>query len=103
VSVLADDNLVAHGNSQRLRDVDDRLRHGDVGARGSGIMVNARLRGVRNSVTSPSPRRTRLRLIAFAGARHRAKAPNQMSVARDLWHFHFALRHLLPAMHRDGT
>ena len=31
--VLADDDVVVHGNAERTRHVDDRLRHLDVGAR----------------------------------------------------------------------
>jgi len=37
VAVLADDEVVVHGNAQRPRDLDDGPRHVDVGARGSGI------------------------------------------------------------------
>ena len=37
VAVLADDEVVVHGDAQRARDLDDRPRHVDVGARGSGI------------------------------------------------------------------
>jgi len=33
VAVFADDDMVVHGNAERLRDLDDRLRHLDVGAR----------------------------------------------------------------------
>ena len=33
VAFLADDDVVVHGNAQRLGHVDDRLRHLDVGAR----------------------------------------------------------------------
>ncbi len=35
--VLADNDVIMHGNPQRLGDVDDRLRHLDVGLRGRGI------------------------------------------------------------------
>jgi hypothetical protein len=35
--ILADDDVVVHGNSERFRRRDDRLRHVDVGARGGGI------------------------------------------------------------------
>lgn len=35
--VLADDDVVVHGNPQRLGDVDDGLRHLDVGLRRRGI------------------------------------------------------------------
>jgi hypothetical protein len=34
---LADDDVVVHGNAERKRDLDDRLRHRDVGARGRRI------------------------------------------------------------------
>ncbi len=34
---LADDDVVVHGNAERFRHLDDRLRHLDVGARGGGI------------------------------------------------------------------
>ena len=37
VAVLADDEVVVHGNAQWPRDLDDRPRHVDVGARGGGI------------------------------------------------------------------
>ena len=37
MSVFADDEVVVHGNAQRPRDLDDRPRHLDVGARGGGI------------------------------------------------------------------
>jgi hypothetical protein len=37
VSVLAHDEVVVHGNPERARDLDDRPRHLDVGARGSGV------------------------------------------------------------------
>jgi hypothetical protein len=37
VAVLADDEVVVHGNAQRPRDLDDRPRHVDVGAGGGGI------------------------------------------------------------------
>ena len=33
VPLLADDQVVVHGNAQRLGHLDDRLRHLDVGAR----------------------------------------------------------------------
>jgi hypothetical protein len=36
MTVLADDDVVVHGDAERLRHVDDRLRHWDVGARGIG-------------------------------------------------------------------
>jgi hypothetical protein len=35
--VLADDEMVVHGNPERTRDLDDRLGHLDVGARRRGI------------------------------------------------------------------
>jgi hypothetical protein len=35
--VLADDQVVVHRNAERARDVDDRLGHLDVGARGRRI------------------------------------------------------------------
>lgn len=35
--VLADDDVIVHGNAQRLGDVDDGLGHLDVGLRGGGI------------------------------------------------------------------
>jgi hypothetical protein len=35
--VLADDEVVVHGDAERARDLDDRLRHLDVGARRGGI------------------------------------------------------------------
>jgi hypothetical protein len=34
VAVLADDEVVVHRDAQRARDLDDRPRHVDVGARG---------------------------------------------------------------------
>lgn len=34
---LADDDVIVHGNPQRLCDVDDRFGHLDVGLRGRGI------------------------------------------------------------------
>jgi len=37
VAVLADDEVVVHRDAQRARDLDDRPRHVDVGARGGGI------------------------------------------------------------------
>src|SRR5262249_48269738 len=37
VSVLADDEMVVHGNPERPRDLDDRPRHVDIGARGRRI------------------------------------------------------------------
>ena len=33
VAVLADDEVVVHRDAERARDLDDRLRHLDVGAR----------------------------------------------------------------------
>jgi len=33
VAVLADDQVIVHGDAERARDLDDRLRHLDVGAR----------------------------------------------------------------------
>jgi hypothetical protein len=35
--LLADDDVVVHGDAERLRHVDDRLRHLDVGARRSRV------------------------------------------------------------------
>ena len=35
--VLADDNMIVNGDAQRLRRVDDRLGHLDIGARGRRI------------------------------------------------------------------
>jgi hypothetical protein len=35
--VLADDDVVVHGDAERPGDVDDRFRHLDVGLRGRGI------------------------------------------------------------------
>jgi hypothetical protein len=37
VAVLADDEMIVHGDAERARDFDDRPRHLDVGARGSGV------------------------------------------------------------------
>jgi hypothetical protein len=37
VPVLADNEMVVHGDAERARDLDDRLRHLDVGARRGGI------------------------------------------------------------------
>ena len=37
VAVFADDEMVVHRNAQWPRDLDDRPRHVDVGARGGGI------------------------------------------------------------------
>jgi hypothetical protein len=66
-------------------------------------MVNARLRSIRyfRYIAFTAPYAVKINCVSRRPAPR--KAPNQMSVARDLWHFHFALRHLLPAMHRDGT
>ena len=35
--VLADNEMVVHGDAERARDLDNRLRHLDVGARRGGI------------------------------------------------------------------
>ena len=35
--ILADDQMVVHRDAERFRDLDDRLRHLDVGARGRGV------------------------------------------------------------------
>ena len=35
--VAADDDVIVHGDPERLCDVDDRLGHLDVGLRGRGI------------------------------------------------------------------
>lgn len=35
--VSADDDVIVHGDPQRLGDVDDRFRHLDIGLRGRGI------------------------------------------------------------------
>jgi hypothetical protein len=37
VAVLADDEMVVHGDAERARDLDDRPCHVDIGARGSGV------------------------------------------------------------------
>jgi len=37
VTIRADDDMVMHGNAERGRDVDDCLRHQDVGLRRRGI------------------------------------------------------------------
>ena len=37
VAVLADDEVVVHGDAEGPRDLDDRSRHVDVGARRGGI------------------------------------------------------------------
>ena len=37
VAVLADDEVVVHGDAERARDLDDRPCHVDIGARGSGV------------------------------------------------------------------
>ncbi len=37
MAVLADDEVVVHGDAERARNVDDSLRHLDVGARGRRI------------------------------------------------------------------
>ena len=37
VPVLADDEMVVHRDAEGARDLDDRLRHLDVGARGGRI------------------------------------------------------------------
>ena len=37
VAVPADDDVVVHGDAERLGDIDDRLRHVDIGARGRWI------------------------------------------------------------------
>ena len=42
MAVLADDEVVVHGNAQWPRDLDDRPRHVDVGARGGGILLGKR-------------------------------------------------------------
>lgn len=36
MATLADDDVIMHGNPQRLGEVDDRFRHLDVGLRGQG-------------------------------------------------------------------
>ena len=46
---LADDDVVVHGDAERLGDVGDRFRHLDVGLRRRGI---ARGVGVREATTS---------------------------------------------------
>src|SRR5215475_5921645 len=49
VPVLADDDVVVHGDAERLRHLDDRLRHLDVGARrrrvAGGMVVDEDDRG----------------------------------------------------------
>ena len=49
VAFLADDDVVVHGNAERLGDLDDRLRHLDVGARrrrvAGGMVVHQDDRG----------------------------------------------------------
>jgi hypothetical protein len=35
--VLADDDVVVHGNAERGGDLDDRLGHLDIGLRGRGV------------------------------------------------------------------
>jgi hypothetical protein len=35
--VLADDDVVVHGNAERCGDLDDRFGHLDIGLRGRGI------------------------------------------------------------------
>jgi hypothetical protein len=35
--ILADDEMIVHGNPERARDLDDRSRHVDVGTRGRGV------------------------------------------------------------------
>ena len=47
--VLAHDDVIVHGDAERLGDVDDRLGHLDVGLRRRGI---ARGVGVREATTS---------------------------------------------------
>ena len=51
VAFLADDDVVVHGNAERLRHVDDRLRHLDVGVRrrwvARGVIVDEDDRGRR--------------------------------------------------------
>src|SRR6266704_2842793 len=37
VPLLADDDVVVHGDTERARDLDDRLRHRNVGARGRRV------------------------------------------------------------------
>ena len=37
MAVLADDDVVMDGDAERSRDIDDRLRHRNVGARGRRI------------------------------------------------------------------
>jgi hypothetical protein len=37
VAVLADDEMIVHGDAERARDLDDRPCHVDIGARGSGV------------------------------------------------------------------
>jgi hypothetical protein len=47
VSLLADDNVIVHGDTERLRHGDDLLRHLDVGVRrrrvGRGVIVQERI------------------------------------------------------------
>jgi hypothetical protein len=48
MAVLSDDEVVVHGDAERARDLDDRLRHLDVGARGrriaGGVVVQNQIR-----------------------------------------------------------
>jgi hypothetical protein len=37
VPILADDDVVVHGNAKRCGDIDDRFRHPDIGLRWRGI------------------------------------------------------------------
>ena len=49
MAVLADDEMIVHGNPERPRDVDDRARHVDIGARrrrvAGGMVVHQNDRG----------------------------------------------------------
>jgi hypothetical protein len=51
--VLADNEMVVHGDAERARNLDDRLRHLNVGARRSGIaggMVVHRLSAINKTL-----------------------------------------------------
>jgi len=49
MAVLADDEMIVHGNAERARDLDDRPRHVDIGARrrrvAGGMVVHQNDRG----------------------------------------------------------
>lgn len=76
--VLADNDVIVHRDAERLGDVDDRLGHIDVGARGRGVATRmvvhdaiARTYSVENTRISDLSRPTwgwRLGAVSYAPA-----------------------------------